>query len=222
MRITWAPVCNSPLMKDNAELGVVYYAPESLYKVVSSVHKDQTFLRCPAFVDSLRNTYLIRSPYSMTIHIVDGVVTVDGFGQDFFDTNVVVHSANVLGLPPRYVFIADEPVELELLPTILCGGSMQVVVGKFDISKWIRPVELAFVTGSPKIVIKRGDPLYCVRFNTSKEVKLEQTVISELHLNAISACVNLKNVSPNLKLQNVYDTGKSYVDAVKKLLFKRN
>lgn len=230
MRIRWYPISNSHDENENNKLGVIFYAPEPLYKSVAESRKGNEFLRCPSVVDALRNTYVIRSPYDLTIHVNERGIRIDEFDQDFFDKHFVVHNLKseypVIGMPPRYVFLPEEnrSVHMRLLPLMFNKPhDMGVIPGVFDISRWIRPIEFAceiYNTKEP-LIIKRGDPLFCVQFIAEEQVELEQGLISDTLYKAISGCLHVKNVSPNMKLKQLYELANNYVKLIKKTIFSK-
>lgn len=229
MRIRWYPISNANDAENN-RLGVIFYPPEPLYKSVAESRKGNEFLRCPSVVDALRNTYVIRSPYNLTIHVGQTDVRIDEYDQEFFNKHIVIHNLDtpypVIGVPPRYVFIPDgnKSVHMRLLPLMFTPPhKLGVITGVFDIARWIRPVEFAFEVYDTKepVMIKRGDPLFCIQFVAEEQVELEQGLVDDVVYKAISGCLHVKNVAPNMKLKQLYELGDSFVRLIKQNIFKK-
>lgn len=230
MRIRWYPISNAHENLENDKLGVIFYPPEPLYKSISESRKGNEFLRCPSVVDALKNTYVIRSPYDLTIHVGKQGVKIEEYDQNFFDKHVVIHNLDteypVIGIPPRYVFIPDgnKSVHMRLLPLMFNPPhKLGVIVGSFDIARWIRPVEFAFEvydTQEP-IVIKRGDPLFCLQFVLEEKIELDQGLINDTVYKAISSCLHVKNVVPNMKLKQLYELSDGFIKLIKRSIFNK-
>lgn len=230
MRIRWYPISNAHDEDENSKLGVIFYPPEPLYKSVAESRKGNEFLRCPSVVDALRNTYVIRSPYDLTILVGQKGIKVQEYDQNFFNKHIVIHNLDtqypVLGIPPRYVFIPEEnrSVHMRTLPLMFNKPlAMGVIPGIFDISRWIRPVEFAFEVYDTKepITIKRGDPLFCIQFVAEEQVELEQGLVDDVIYKAISGCLHVKNVAPNMKLKQLYELSDGFIKLVKRNIFNK-
>lgn len=229
-KIKWVPVSNVYNTPENDKLGVVFYPPEPLLKSIIDSRVGNEFMRCPAVLSLVKNTYVLRSPYDLTIHIdaQNNSIRIEEFDQEFFNNHIVAHptpagNLHVVGIPPRYVFVADtdEPVNMQLLPLMFHKPhGLGAIVGEFDISRWVRPIEFAFEVYDPSkpIAIKRGDPLCCVRFDT--DVVLEQGIVDDVIVKGVMSCMHVKNVVPNQKLDALYELGNSFVRTLKKTIFK--
>ena len=88
------------------------------------------------------------------------------FGQ-YTDTDKALCSVLV-----SYMFVADEPVWLEVYPPFLHGEvkNTRFISGTFDIHSWQRPVDFTFeiLNDKKSIKIKENQPLYYVRFVSKK------------------------------------------------------
>ena len=99
---------------------------------------------------------------------------------------------------------------IEVIPPVWHKNNFQnninVIGATFDISKWYRPLEFAFeiIDNTQPIVIKRGDPLYYVKFNTLDKVKLVKQETTKKIEDIIIMCTQLKNYTPNNSMRNNY------------------
>lgn len=207
---------------------LVALKPELVISDLIKNNPGYTHYLCPAFTDALRNTYMIRCPFDVSIRVVPGDKFVgvnknEQFAnkylwnrpQDYIPGQNMMLSLNIF-----FLFITDDDIEIEQLPCLYHSNDWisktQIITGKFNINKWSRSLEAAVIlkNSTPKddvyhIDIKRGDPLFYVRFHPAnkKHVKLEQ----ELDLHKIleytqykSAAVGVKRIVPNLQLPVLY------------------
>ena len=214
------------------ELNIVYIPPEPAYKYYLEKYENAKYVLCPAFSDYLKNTFIIRSPYNFAITLdrKTGNVSIDRHGQNFYNNNIkatFVEDKFILQLPPRMIFIPEdkESVMITSLPLILEPNTLSVIPGTFDISKWVRPIEVSIqVYDEEKIVLKRGDPLMMVKFasNNNDSVQLEQKIIDEKVLALTFACINVKNANPSLNLKTLYKMADFYVSKMRKIILEKN
>jgi hypothetical protein len=217
---------------------LAFFEPEPVFKLISnSRSKDTEYLRCPALQDYYKNCFLLRSPVNVTINIAtqpdgDKFASIDTYDQKFFDENIMIrykkgYKYPILHLKFFYVFYANEPLMIELLSPSMHKTELQnninVIYGTYDISKWIRPVEFAFevIDDTKPIVIKRGDPMYYVRFPTINKIKLTREEISNDLSRVVNSCAALQNYVPNNTLDKNYGMGEWFINLFKAKMFKK-
>lgn len=138
--------------------------------------------RCPAFVGYFRNTFVYRSPVDVTIQSdQNGNFQWSTSLSDQYEVDHLVEVRGADGLVSirDYAHLwCEEPMVVEQLnPTFTdhdFAQKCEVVPGAFDISKWFRPLQPAFRLRGASVDIKRGDPLYLMRFLTDKKVEFKQ------------------------------------------------
>jgi hypothetical protein len=152
--------------------------------VLKFYNQNETSLirRCPAYLESLKNTYVICSPVDYEIQINReekwaNIVTPSKLPKELFlprfgdEGNSECYLFSILF--GRLIFISrEQDVWVEQIDPFMeweRNNSMRVVSGKFNIHKWVRAIEFAFEHKNKidTININRGDPLCYVRF-TSK------------------------------------------------------
>ena len=227
--VQWTPIL--PQLRDNPSaewVNILIQEPKPAIQYIAQRREDSKYLRCPAFVDSMKNVFVLESPVDVSLsisHTPFSVVT-ENQNQYFFDEFVGLYPDRagpndpmMLTLPPHVLFYSDASVKVELLPTMLVHeprlSSMRVVPGVFDISKWFRPVECTFELDKSvtRLDIKAGDPLVFVRFtpDDGSVIKFERVMYNQQLRSAIAACVTVKNVCPHKKLSELYKLAKSYI-----------
>jgi len=236
IKIKWIPTHS--VQKDRRidnEVNITHFAPEPAFKFFKNSRKDSEYLRCPAFAKALKNTFILRSPYDLTLKInyEDKKLSILNKSQEFYDNHIKFHriindeDPILLSIPPRYFFITDSkvPVEITSMPMILTPNSQfGVICGSFDITKWVRFVECAMEIYTTKdiIEIKIGDPLYMITFNPQNgdTVILEQDICTPELINLQDGCTAVKRSIPNLNLNTLYDKAQWYVQTMLKKIFK--
>ncbi|PWR02129.1 hypothetical protein DKT77_13310 [Meridianimarinicoccus roseus] len=111
----------------------------------------------------------------------------------------------ILQLRLPYLFVADEPVYMAQLPPFQHYRSEPLpgltLSGRFPIHIWPRPLTWAFewhATDSP-LVLRRGEPLFYVQFETEPAtrpvqlVEAERTAALDTYLKEIEGVVNYVN-----------------------------
>ncbi len=198
------------------DLGLLFYEPELLLPEIVKI-RNSAYIKCPAFLDYFKNTYLIRSPIDIKINYENGYLSISPQNQKFFD-NYFKHRGHqisesdpfLMSMHLYYLFIADKDCIVEVLPASFhnISSKIRLIPATFNINKWFRPISFAFefINESEPLIIKRGDPLYYVKFRTpdDKKINMKEKNFDESTLNAVHACVNLKNALPNRPLNFLY------------------
>lgn len=217
---------------------LAFYEPEPVIKaIIKERDKDVKYLKCPAFQDYYKNCFLIRSPVDLTLTIEQNgehkYIATKQYTQEFFDKNIFSRldtnsKYSMLSIQFYYTFISNESVILEQLAPSMHKtktlNNINIIQGMYDISKWIRPVELAIeiIDDTKPIVIKRGDPLYYVRFVTDKNVTLTRIVDFNKDINqVIKSCAAFKKFVPGNTLEKNYEIAASYINLIKDKLFNK-
>ena len=214
-------------------------APEPLLKHIN--YKEflgPNVSRCPAIVDDLKNIFVIKSPITIKLSIVNGTNAKiehqsPEFGKLFFG-----EAEGKLGLhqiASSYLFFADKSLMMTQLPAYYDVNSFTEntfqITGSFDIGRWFRasgkPTFL-LKPGKTVIDIKEGDALMYIKFNTTEKISLVEFDFNEIQemksLNPANACVGLKdNATSLISLERCYQYFEQFKMRQKVLkLIKRN
>jgi hypothetical protein len=194
---------------------------EHYRKVGSDV--DNTMYLCPAFTDAMKNTFVVPAPVDLECMLVDGVPTVrnaaylndnSGFGvqgKNYVSSQPTTN--NVGGFSKRslqllhdnYMFpVADAPTKVWYSPPFLHESPINGFFGVYDISKWARP--LGFVVNVDRdMVIKEGEPLAYLRFETQGPLTIKYSTLSDRFLRTNHPALLFKNIRKNRPLQHLYE-----------------
>ena len=129
---------------------------------------------------------VFRAPIGGISDALQGLVTLHQ-PQEMHDIKKPMFQFNL-----NYLFIADEPCLMEILPPFMHKDKFpgEVIGGSYNIHSWVRSISWGFVFNDIKkpLVVKRGDPLCYVKFTTPdlkskvtlKECLLTDDIIREL------------------------------------------
>jgi hypothetical protein len=181
--------------------------------------KDTTsrFTECPAFLNYVNNTFVLRSIVDIELEWDPyNNVLLSNLNQPEHDLMLHVHYKDfdvnnghpIVAVESSFVFVADKPVYVEFLPPYNnIDPAWRLIPGHFNIHSWTRPVLPTFEMLKPKIKIKRGQPLSYIRFR-SEDLKdsfsLERIPRTQELEDAVNGCLSVKTFMPNLswKLHN--------------------
>jgi hypothetical protein len=217
---------------------LLQFEPENIF-VSMKQHKElEHYLRCPAAVNFLKNTYMIRCPFDYTLEYSEtGNVITQEYDQKVFDSSVGfagstnMHQCDIFQLTMctgYAVADTDKNVQLTLLPPYMHDSPLREFVflpAQYEPNKWLRCVHPVLWNKDKKsIVLKRGDPLCYIHFNTTERVKLKMFEFTPKLRHLENLSVNTKHFIKNKSLANLYslfaknNTKKKTLEEVKKNL----
>lgn len=211
MQVGWLPLI---FYKGNYthDMDLLYMEPERL-----TAQTNGTLTECPAHTQFLSNFFVIRAPMDLEVWyrkedhgVASPTLNEDQFGRFINVRHTDIGDDELMHITIRwpYLFVADEDCELETYPAFYHGSPFNISVGSFNIHKWQRPVDLTFlVTEDVKINIRRGDPLFYVRFNhKDRSTKLKRLEWNEDIKRCLDQC-NLKGIQRNLSWRIIETVG---------------
>lgn len=231
VEVYWTPWIHNDIGR-NSLAHVANLIVQPPQPIISEIAKNRIgkpmYLRCPAFVGSCHNAFLIKSPVDINIKINDdNSVTTDRYGQEFYDLYIgnrehqtAKENPFLMHTFPSILFFAKESVEMEMMDPILVNSGLsrnvRIVPGVFNIYKWVRPIDFTFevIDRTAPLVFKVDDPLFMVRFKTKNNlpVKFVRVPFNLELKNFVNSFVLTKKIRPFLPLKDLYDLAKNYVD----------
>lgn len=178
------------------------------------------YLACPAATPSLKNIFRVQNEIKLDIQ----------YGED--NTVSVIVNENKIEGPLKQGFIKslihnrsikDRNMTLQYDIILFCEESLEVeqiqpwwdntdfsrntasVFGKFDISKWVRPIQPTFVCLKNEITIEEGDALYYLKFNTEEKINLVEFEMTPEIDRVIENQTAFKFLKPFEKMSSIYD-----------------
>jgi len=207
-------------LRDIAKGGVLYEPPERVVSRDVNRSHAKSAARCPAVIQMESRYFQVACPFDLHIGfarddkgrpaLVNRAGTASPVrGSKISDLLKLVNEAEwrypdrpTIQLVLPYVFLADDPVYLTQLAPFLhyrrdaLPGT--IFGGRFPINLWPRPLMWAFEWHDPSrdIVLRRGEPLFYVQFETDQPNRPIQLVEAEMtpdlrsYLDHISGAVN--------------------------------
>jgi len=175
-------------------------------------------LKCYALQEHIRNTFIYRSPVNMKVtytgderkYIISGVNVVN---QEEF--NLLIDNPDAESIYQLLIGFGLNILSKEdsLLMSVHPANyhktdvsRFPIVTGSYDCGKWFRPIHLSiFNTGEQDFEIKRGDPLFYIKFHTEDKVQLERFNMNEEILSHVASTVEVKKYLKSTKLSRLYE-----------------
>lgn len=164
---------------------------------------------CKAMMSVYKNTFVLTHCMDDKVSVVSNQVLSESnswhpHGPAFKDAHTVEYDHS-------WLFFCEEPLMMELTPPYMHQTSVAksgfLTAGGFDISKWYRIATMTYQLweGVDSMELTAGEAMAYIHFKTDKRVVLHQYEITpELNEVALST-VKLKEVIPNLSLDNIYN-----------------
>lgn len=228
MNIGWT-IYNNPKDQDSSQWKeLVYFEPELIWPVILQERTEANYTKCPAVSDYFNNIYVIRCPYDVTISYdrEHNAYKTDKLGQEWYNQTLlprfpIVKNGILVGacitLRINYLFVADQDVEIESMDVPVLSTpltrNIKIIPGKMNIHRWVRPVDFTFEIQNLDIPLelKRGDPLFAVRFKTDKGTKLTHVDYSADLQTVTEACLSSKIYVPRKSLKYRYEMAKRFL-----------
>jgi hypothetical protein len=211
--------------------------PDSVLKNFVISHKHIEFndssqlLSCPAVKDHCNNVFALRSlqDYEFNINSSESnmlSVSSNMLDQAFFEDRVVIRNldakmfsfkantflffTDVSTLPvtyPIHPYLEDNNVSARIMP----------ITGTFDIGRWFRPMDFAFMLKKDfqSFKIEKNEIFAYIKFHTNEKINFKQFVITPELTNFTKDCTILTRYPKLKSLQNYYKVFKT-----KKLILK--
>lgn len=140
------------------------------------------FYPCPAFKQQIQNSFRLQFPFDYNLLFSNGNISSNMHDQTFFNTVLNIRSMpdKLLSFNLFYLFIAEESLNIDVTGCYFSDNDFvnktMIVPGQFDIAKWVRPIDCAFIVKNnvDKIDIKTGDDFLNVKFLTDEKVTLKK------------------------------------------------
>lgn len=210
---------------DTKKASMIYEAPRRLGRKPSASEHSKALGRCPAINDFEARHFEVRCPIDIDVAFVPGTAEKEPQirnaaggasairGQQLGQMLVMMRRPEwrnparpILQLSLPYLFLADEPCWLNQLPPFMSHrphGALPglMIGGRFPIHIWPRHLMWAFewYDTSVNIVLKRGEPLFYLRFETndaSRHIRLVETEVTpevREYVDGVSTVANYVN-----------------------------
>jgi|TARA_R110000803_G_scaffold196544_1_gene259854 hypothetical protein len=192
--------------------------------------EDKGYHRCYAHKWANLNRFLVRCPFDLNFSILPiedkkeyKIIFNDEFTENIIkDGWVFIHPSDailfhkpVFQIPLNVVFYSEEKCFLETSSPNNFDHNLKFINGKFDISSWVRPLNIAFEIQNihQKIQLKRNEIIGELIFHTSK---INKNIILEENNNPSSELLSLSQ--ENTKVSSYIKNTKTLISKGKQLL----
>lgn len=226
INVYWSPWNHFDVYWHNYEK---YDTPDLLINYANSFKNIEnnydTWYKCRGYMELSKNTYVLRSPFDINARIVDGKFYSE-YNEDSLKYLSIKDESmlnqHTINLSANWIFWCDEDITITTINPYLEKFKFDgfYVPGSFNINKWFRPVESAFqlINNENKFIIKKGDPLIYIKFNTDKKVILNKFKFNYNLHESVYKCTKYKVEDPWRSLSFLYRmfNGNNWGDVIKK------
>lgn len=192
---------------------LLYTLPEPL-----ELNKNNSaqYVKCPATAHYCKNTFVIRSGFDVELRFdkeTKKIKYVSGSVEPSYVSQLLVQfhpnewknfQTPIFQFHADQGFVADQPVWMEVAPPFHNAPSLpgHIIPGTFDIYSWQRMISYGFEwhDTSRNFVLKRGDPLYYIRFRSKdpgESFKLQKIEMDDRLKKDVEKCQGVKFVLKN-------------------------
>lgn len=189
MIIYWTPVI--PDVKDFPSIG--YSEPKPVLDLIKD-HKYSNgcpadYLFCPGVKEQLKNVFSLTFPVDYDLNFTPDYVSSPMYTQEFYDNYILVRGVNdktkTISVFNQYLFIAESDVEIEITGCYIGKNDFidktYIVPGRFNISKWYRPLETTFIIDHniQNVSMNMGDICSFIKIHTDEKVEFKKFLYTD-------------------------------------------
>jgi hypothetical protein len=213
--IYWSPFYPS---EQYPSVQLMYESPDSLFEDLLPRRNKESirdnWFGCHAFLASVKNTFILRVPFSVAFALDDGlgIVPIGRLEENhkFVDVKEKsVKNAYTFAVRGNWIFWSEEPIVMTTSPAYYHKPVFDgyYVGGSFDIGKWFRPVEGAIQLNETvnTVDLKRNDPIAYVKFDTVEQVELKRFYMTKEIEEIAWGCIKYKHYESRRSLTFMYD-----------------
>ncbi len=182
-----------PVIKELKQLG---------HNLVNLGDNANNFLKCPAVLNSSKNTFAIASPAKVSIKWDGSSISTPNHNQEFFDEWLLPRdpstgffSFNLC----KYIFFTEEPsLNIKQKNAVYTNNDftkkLGIIEGSFDIGQWCRFIDIGiFFKEHNTVDININDVLYYLEFFTDKKIIFKKFYLTPGLTNMVHNCISVKD-----------------------------
>lgn len=182
-------------------------------------NKFDNFFKCPAFINSVKNTYLFTSPSNSDVTFSESNRVFNRLAEPApYVTGLKAESMTnrfTIKYDANWIFFCEEPLYVHSTPPFMHKSIVTdygfYVPGTYDISQWFRPLEYAFQLWDKTAEFKtvQDEPLMYINFLTSEPIKLQKFYMTKEIYDISMSCIRLKDYRREKNLFKLYELFKN-------------
>jgi len=197
MKVYWTTLVEPEIQ--TLTLGI--QPPRRVIKSIEGKIKNSIYTRCGAFTEHSKNQFVITSPLEYILNIYPEEQRWESPDNRHIENWMILHELehSSMQLKTGIVMFSEESVNMSTIQPYLHHTDLtaagNVLYGKYDISKWIRPLNTAlYLKPQDQYTFKitQNTPLMYVQFDTAEKVELEYISPTDEIDQTIKQCVTLK------------------------------
>lgn len=166
------------------DLSLAYRDPEPLRDAIPKHIKDSPYGKCPAFFETIKNTYVLRSPVSFKLKLDQNSKEYATDNDDLFKSKFIaphdIHGIAQFNF--GYMFFSEKPLIMSQSHPYLHNNTYtrngNVAYGEFDIGRWLRNIACAIIL-DPNLKqyefnITNNDIFSYTKFHTDEKIILKR------------------------------------------------
>lgn len=201
------------------EAAFIYDAPYAYRPSYPPAQHPQAVRKCPGIIDFEARHIIVNCPFDLHLRLITNPqgkleLSIHGLETSIdpykLQTEILrlqppaswrTPDKPVLQIATPYRFVSDEPVYLNELPPFLFYKKNPlpglIIGGRFPIDIWPRTLMWAFEwhDTSKELILKRGEPWFCLRFETTDPTRHIRLVEAELTPELKEFCTGIDQVN---------------------------
>ncbi len=169
------------------------------------------WMKCPAFLNESRNTFVVKNPVDFSFSYGDGSVNqTAGIPNIIRVRKDSPEQSMTLAYDMKYIFFSEDDISITQMPAFMHKNTFNqlgaLIPGSFNINKWFRPIDIAIQAWDEHggATLNAGDPLYYIKFNTDEKISLKRFSMSDELNRLVHGIVQHKQFEPKLPLLDLY------------------
>lgn len=175
---------------------------------------------CPALMQAIKNTYVIKSPYNLLVrrdrynNTISAAIVPD-FKKDYEIHPELIYNSLESHIQMHmlfyHVFFSEKSINLTMTPPYLHPNTYPGVSGAYDISKWYRSISPAYLfpNSLDEFRIKAGEACMYISFNKPVElIRHAETEYTKYIADSLASYKNIKSKTPLSVLYDMFNRSK--------------
>jgi hypothetical protein len=176
------------------------------YDVRESNTNHETYFRCPAHTDHLKNLFAVPAAFDCDL-IIDKQPNQPEFAtstffknNNDFDKAFLIRSIKnrlfSINLGSLFVTESDDILMSQMPAYLESNGFVDntvIIPGTFNVGRWPRVLECAFHLKEDKMFVKEGDPLYYLKFYTDEKIVFKEFLYTQKMRDYVTHLLSSRN-----------------------------
>lgn len=176
------------------------------------------YLACPAAKKTLRNTFVVRAGFDLTLSFENNSYSLDTkkvkdarVKAEFLEKFLMVRSFKdrlVTFQNDTLLFCEKDLNAIQMQPFLEdseYAKNTGQIIGEYNISKWYRPIQPTFYCYKDKIEIREGDVLFYLMFRGDSDIDLQEYEMTQKMRNSTFSNTALKGYKAMKSMKYLYD-----------------